>query len=463
MATTCIAHLHKALFVLCVETRQHVALTLAACVQARGRSVLSSAASFELAAAAARTSADETDGHILVLCEATVSGTVETGLAADPDGQIVCHLDLSAGNFVILVTSQTLLSGSLRHTGASFGIRQRRTADASAIGHSPVLRQQLPERLLLRPSTATANMPLSKQVEAHGWAAQLEASIALEHVARTRVQSSYGFVPGIRACAALAAPQPAPDRPQPYTVQASTSMPTNKIQLATFVLQDRNGMQQLQAAGLAIALRRAASSAGWLRSSTAPALATAWRPIAMPPASMPVKPAKWLIISRRPIPLTAICTLPSLERASIQTINIVYHASGDMPHDDGNTIVVSSDAEALAVMADSRANHIFCICDTAAAAKDGGLEAEVAAAAMLWAFRARARCSMPAKMSLITFGQQTVGCNAVAARPAVAAAMGALVVIPSSVSGMRTVPHTACPTRRHSSRCLQEWPEHMLA
>ena len=388
--------------------------------------MLLSGASFEISAAAARTSADGTHNHLLALCEALVSGVAELSPAA-ADGQLVARLDLAAGSFVVLVASQTLLSGSLRRLAAKLGTEQRTTVSAAAASQASVLHRCLVARLPLRGSTMVAALPLCKQADPHSWAAQLEASVAMDVAGRPRPQASYGFVPAISACAALAAPPPAPDRAQPFTVQASVSIAlNNKIEHAAYGVLDCFGRQQLQAAGLALTSRRAVSSAGWLRPSTAPALVTTWRPIAMPPVPTPAKPAKWLIVSRRPTPLSAICTLPAPERATVQTVNLVYSTLVDKPPADTNVIIVASDTEAAAAIAASRADHIFCVCDGTASVEAGGIEAEIAAAAMLWAFRARASCSTSAKISFITFGKQTVGCDAAASTPKIAAAVGAL-------------------------------------
>ena len=389
--------------------------------------MLPSGAGFEMATAAASTSTDEAE--LLVLCEAAVTGKADLSPGSAADCQLVCRLDLAAGSFVVHVTSQPHLTGSLRQQGTAAGAEQRSVASAVA-SQSVVLRRCLTALLLPQDGTASAGMLLSKQAAAHGWAAQLEASVAMDVITKSKStsRSPYGSVPAIRTCAALAAPPPASDRDQPFTVSVNAHhAPRHVARLQMFSILDRGGMQQLQAADLAISARREANSGGWLLPSTAPALAAAWRPVAMPQASTSAKPAKWLIASRRPMPLSAICTLPL--PAVIQTESIVYDTCDGSAHSDRNTIFVRSDIEAVAAMAASRADHIFCVCDGTAPAADDGLEAAIAAAAMLWAFRARARCLTSARMSLITYGQHIVGPDAASSTPEVAAATGALAAV----------------------------------
>jgi len=384
--------------------------------------VLPSGASLEMATAAARTSTDET--QLLVLCDSAVTGAAELSPGAAADRQLLCRLDLAAGSFVIHAASQPHLSGSLRRQGTAISDEQQPVASAASASQSGLLRQYLTALLLPQTGTVSATMPLSRQAEAHGWAAQLEASVAMDVITRPLPRSSYGFVPAIQGCAALAAPPPAPYRDQPFSLSVNAhGAARHGVRLQMFSILDCGGMQQLQAAGLAISSRREASSGGWLRPSSAPALATVWRPVAMPPESTLAKPAKWLIVSRRPTSLSAICTLPP--SAVIQTENIVYDTHDGHPHGGSNTIFVHSENEAAAAMAASRADHIFCVCEAAPPAEDG-LRAQVAAAAMLWAFRARARCSTPARMSLITFGQHIQGPDTANLKPACAAATGAL-------------------------------------
>jgi len=388
--------------------------------------VLPTGVSFEMASAAARTSTDET--QLLVLCESAVTSTAELSRGALADCQLVCRLDLAAGTFAVLIASQAHLSGGLRRQCTAIGAEQRPAANAAVASQSVVLRQCLAALLPPRDSTASATMPLSKQAEAHGWATQLEASVAMDVIARPSPRSTYGFAPAIRGCAALAAPPPSSDLVQPFTVSANAHrVPGSSVRHQMISILDGGGKQQLRAAGLAISPRREASSAGWLRASSAPALATAWRSVAMPPASTPAKPAKWLIVSRRPTALSAICIGPL--SAVIQTENVVCDRDNGHPHGDSNTVYVRSDDEAVAAMAASRADHIFCVCDGTKPAADDGLEAEIAAAAMLWAFRARARCSTLTRLSLITFGQHIVGLDAASSTPAVAAATGAFAAV----------------------------------
>ena len=385
--------------------------------------MLPSGASFEMAAAAARTATDETQP--LALCEAAVTDTAELSPGALADRQLQCRLDLAAGSFVIHVASQPRLSGSLCQEGRATSAKQRPVASVAVGSRSVVLRHCLTMLLPPHGSAASAAMPLSKQAEALGWAAQLEASVALDVIARPSARSSYGFVPAIRACAALAAPPPAYLRVQPFSVSVNAqSAARHGVRLQLYSILDCGRMQQLQVAGLAISARREASSAGWLRANSSPALATAWRPVAMPLASTSAQPAKWLIVSRRLTSLSAICTLPPSGPASIQTEYVVYDTRDGHPHDDNDATYVCSDDEAVAAIAASRADHIYCVCDGMGPATGGGLDADVAAAAMLWAFRARARCSTSARMSLITFGQHILGPGAARSLPAVAAATG---------------------------------------
>jgi hypothetical protein len=138
------------------------------------------------------------------------------------------------------------------------------------------------------------------------------------------------------------------------------------------------------------------------------------------------------------MPLSAICALSLAEQAIIQTSNIVYEPDGGTPPAaDDSIAIVRSDAELTAAMTASRADHIFCVCTGEEATAGGSLETRTAAAAMLWAFRARARSSTTARMSLLTFGHHATGCEEANTSPATAAAVGARSDVPVLIYRIR--------------------------
>ena len=374
---------------------------------------------FEMAVAAAHITTEETSAPSKALCDAAVGGTAKLGLsAADP--QLVCRLDLATGGVAIESAAQTLLTGCLcRPASVLITGMVGKIADSCMPFTVAALVPQ-------HAGTAMASVAVSKQTEATGSAAMLDTSLALDAASLPTQRLAYGYVPAVRACAALAAQLPAYDRNQPSMVQAThVSTAEGRNRVTSVGVLDKAGLRQLTAAGLALGTLRAASGAGWLRASTAPALATAWRPIAVPPSSATAKPAKWLIVSSLPTPLSTFCALPSSGQAILHISNVVYQPTGTPPGVNSSTIVVRSKAELTAAMTASRADHMFCVCNATEASSGGSLGTETAAAAMLWAFRARARSSATARLSLITFGHHAVGCDKANAYPVVAATHGA--------------------------------------
>ena len=402
---------------------------------------------FEMAVATARITADETSVRVLALCNTAVSSNAELSLAA-ADVQLVCRLDLALGGVVVDTGAQTLLAGCLhRPAPVLSAVKSGKLAHHSRISATPAQSRH-------HTGSAMATIVVSMQSEATGCAAMLDGSVALHAAMQPTRRLAYGYVPAIRACAALTVKLLVCDKGQPLTVQVSpTSTATGGVRTSAVSVLDRAGARTLMAAGLAIGASRAASGVGWMRASTAPALITAWRPIATPPASTAAKPAKWLIVSSRPMPLSAICALRLPEQAIIQTSNVVYQLDGGSPPlADDSTTVVRSDAELTAAMTASRPDHIFCVCSGEEATAGGSLE-KSGAAAMLWAFRARARSSTTARMSLITFGHQATGCEEADTSPAVAAAVGMPINVPILPCCIRHCPFSTqrSPESRHKT------------
>lgn len=163
---------------------------------------------------------------------------------------------------------------------------------------------------------------------------------------------------------------------------------------------------------------------GGTQAPSSPALQLIWQPIASKTtASSQQLPQTWLILSNQPCALRDICNDAT---GAVTALNIVY---AKQPVKGTADVVVSSDAELQLVLSEARADHCFLAQHQQQqpdlhAGDESPARLAAESASLLWAFRAFRRAQPRAKLSLVTWGTQSVGPYGATAAPESLMAIG---------------------------------------
>ncbi len=388
--------------------------------------VLPAAALFEIASAAVHMLLDGQPAQPIQLADCAVQSALTLpNLAGSTQDPHLCTVDAATG-------AARISSGRASHFTAqaakcAVGLATDKASESST-GVISRLLQHVPTAQRLSAANAVATVCHPPLQPTSGYlthpaateaATLLQAAVGSARAPHTAAVSCQAYV---ASCA--------PQLPHGFSVSAAVdeAFPASKRRSAVDI-----SCRQAEAAtpaaafsGLVLAARKLQVQ-GSRRAADNTAMRLMWQPIASEPA-VPIQPLpqKWLILSNQPCVLQDLCRDAE---GSVLALNIVYSKESDKEAAKGTAdIVVSCYVELQLLLAKAQADHCFLVQQRPDqdAGAEVAAESQAESASMLWAFRAFRRAQPRTKLSLVTWGSQTVGPYEALAKPESLMALGAL-------------------------------------
>ena len=366
--------------------------------------VLPPAALFEAAASAVHMLKDGQPEQPIQLTDCAVqSAIILPILAGSMDTPPSCVVDCRTGATHISSGGTAHFTAQAALCAASAAVASANKRSAGVIGR--LLQRDVPAHSPQRASAACAVAAVSHPPlqAASGYlthpasadaATLLQAAVSFARTLHTAAVSCQGY---LASCTPLS--------PQGTGVSAALDSPAEsrkrKSRVDVCCRQAKAAAPLVAFSGLVMAVR---TMTGGSRAASSPALQLIWQPIAAEAtASSSQLPQTWLILSNQPCALRDIC---NEAEGAVTAFNVVYNKQ---PLKGTADVVVSSDAELQLVLSEARADHCFLVQQQQPPDLHAGDESAAESASMLWAFRAFKRAQPHAKLSLVTWGTQTVG------------------------------------------------------